>query len=103
MGYYHIQIRETASNLCTIILPWGKYCYNRILIGVANSPEIFQQKMNDLFHWLEFIYVYMDELLVLTKGYWTDHVQKLELTLNKLEGKGLKCNIEKSFFGKTEM
>ena len=32
-----------------------------------------------------------------------DHVQKLELTLNKLKGKGLKCNIEKSFFGQTEM
>ena len=45
----------------------------------------------------------MDELLVLTKGYWTDHVQKLELTLNKLEGKGLKCNIEKSLFGQIEM
>ena len=22
MVYYHIQIRENASNLCTIILPW---------------------------------------------------------------------------------
>ena len=31
------------------------------------------------------------------------HVQKLELTLNKLKGKVLKFNIEKSFFGQTEM
>ena len=23
MGYYHIQLSENASNLCTIILPWG--------------------------------------------------------------------------------
>ena len=23
MGYYHIQISKNASNLCTIILPWG--------------------------------------------------------------------------------
>ena len=47
--------------------------------------------------------MYIDELLILTKGGWTYHVQKLELTLNKLKVKGLKCNIEKSFFGKTEM
>ena len=33
----------------------------------------------------------------------TDHVQKLELTLTKLKVKGLKCNIENSFFGQTEM
>ena len=30
MGYYHIQLSENASNLCTTILPWGKYCYNRL-------------------------------------------------------------------------
>ena len=45
----------------------------------------------------------MDKLLVLTKGDWTYHVQNMELTLDKLKGKGLKCNIEKSLFGKTEM
>ena len=28
---------------------------------------------------------------------------KLESTLNKLKEKGLKCNIEKSFFRQTEM
>ena len=45
----------------------------------------------------------MDDILILTKVYWTDHVHNLELTLNKLKGKGLKCNIEKYFFGPTEM
>ena len=46
---------------------------------------------------------YIDKLLILTKVDWTDFVQTLELTLHKLKGKGLKCHIEKSFFGKTEM
>ena len=27
MGYYHIHLSEEARNLCTIILPWGKYRY----------------------------------------------------------------------------
>ena len=70
---------------------------------VANYPDIFQQKMNDLFHGLECIRAYIDALLVSTKGCWTYHVQKLELTLNKLKGEGLKYNIEKYFFGQTEM
>ena len=34
---------------------------------------------------------------------WTDHVQKLESTLNKMKEKVLKCNIKKYFFGQTEM
>ena len=33
----------------------------------------------------------------------TDHAQNLEIRLNKLKGKGLKCNIESLFFGQTEM
>ena len=46
-------------------------------MGFANSPEIFQQKMNDLFHGLELIHAYIDEILILTKGDWTDHLKKL--------------------------
>ena len=45
----------------------------------------------------------IDDILILTKENWTDNLQKLELMLNKLKGKGLKCNIEKYFFGETEM
>ena len=34
---------------------------------------------------------------------WTYYVQKLESTLSKIKEKGLKHNIEKSFFRQTEM
>ena len=103
MCYYHIRLSENASNLCTIIIPWVKYRYKCLPMGVANSPYISQQKMNDLFHEFEFIRAYIEDISILTKGYWTYHIQKLELTLNKMKEKKLKCNIEKSFFGKTEM
>ena len=78
MGYYHIRLRKNASNLCTIITPRGKYWYKRLPMGVANSPENFQQKMNDFFHGFEFIRVYIDHNLIPTKGYWTYHTHGLE-------------------------
>ena len=59
--------------------------------------------MNDLFQGFEFICAYIYDLLILTKGYWTHHVHKLELTLNKLKESGLKCSIKSYFFRKTEM
>ena len=58
--------------------------------------------MNDLFYVFDFIYPYIDDLLVLTKRYCTEHLHNLELTLIKPKGEVLKCNIEKSFFTKTE-
>ena len=76
-----------------------KNCYKRLPTGAANSLDILQQKMNDLFHRFEFICTYIEDLLILTKGDLTDNLHQLELTLNKMKEKRLKCNIEKSFFG----
>ena len=59
--------------------------------------------MDDLFQGFEFIHAYIDELLILTKRYWAYHLQNLGLTRNKLKGKGVKCNIDKSLFGQTKM
>ena len=56
--------------------------------------------MNELLYGFEFSRAYTEYFLILTKGDWRDHVKNMELTLNKLKEKGLKCNIEKSFFGK---
>ena len=85
MGYYHIRLSKNAGNLYTIILPWEKYRYKRLPTGVANLPHIFQQEMNDLFHGSEFIRLYIDNLLLGTKGDCNYHIQKLELTLIKLK------------------
>ena len=103
MGYYHIQLIKNASNLCKIILPCEKHYYKRLPMGVANYPDISQQNMNDLFHVFKSIRAFIDKILILTRGDWTYHAQRLKRTLNKLKEKGIKCNIEKSLFGKTEM
>ena len=80
----------------------GKYRYKHLPIGAANLLENFQQKMNDLFYGFEFIYAYIENLLIPTEGYWMNHVHNIELKINKLKGKGLKCNNEKSLSGKIE-
>ena len=70
---------------------------------IYNSLDILQQKRNYLFHGFKFIRACIENLLIITKLDWTDHAYKQELTLNKMNGKGLKCNIEISFFGQTKM
>ena len=48
MGHWTICLDPDAQNICTIILPWEKYSYMRLPMGVAGSPDIFQEKMLDL-------------------------------------------------------
>jgi hypothetical protein len=69
MGYYHIELSPHSQQLCTIVLPWGKYEYLRLPMGLANSPDIFQEKiMSTLMDGLEFVRTYLDDCLVLTAG-----------------------------------
>ena len=102
MGYYHIHLTPAACRLCTIVLPWGKYEYTRLPMGVNCAPDIFQERINDLFQGMEYVRAYLDDLLILSMGNWADHCDKLDSTLQKLGEAGLKVNCEKSFFGRTE-
>ena len=95
MGYYRIRLSEKAGNLCTIILPWGKYRYKCLTMGVSNSPDIFQDNMNEMFCRFEFIQVYINDMLIITKGDWSDQLEKMEPTLQKHKDNGLNCNIKK--------
>ena len=54
MGYYHIRLSPFSSSLCTVVLPWGKYEYLRLPMGLCNAPDIFQEKMSELMAGLEF-------------------------------------------------
>ena len=81
MGYYTIQLSPEASRLCTIIFPFGKYQYQQLPMGIARSPDIFQEKMSSLMDGLEFVQCYLDDLLTITKDSFADHISKLELVL----------------------
>ena len=65
------------------------YQYKRLLMGLANSPDIFQEKMNSLFNKLSFVRAYIDDLLVLTKRNYDNHLKKVEIVLKRLEKAGL--------------
>ena len=52
---------------------------------------------------LEFVRAYIDDLLVISKGNWEDHLDKLETVLERLKQAGLKVNAKKSFFGRGEL
>jgi Reverse transcriptase (RNA-dependent DNA polymerase) len=103
MGYYHIELSPTSKRLCTIVLPCGKYEYQRLPMGLCNSPDIFQEKMSTLMQGLDYVRAYINDILAITNGDWYDHLDKLELVFQRLQQAGLKVNARKSFFGRPEL
>ena len=98
MGYYTIRLDPDSSKICTIILPWGKYSYQRLPMGVAGSPDIFQEKMSSLMDTLEYVRAYLDDLLVISKKSFDNHLEKLKVAIKQLQIAGLKVNATKSTF-----
>jgi hypothetical protein len=82
MGYYHMLLMPFSSRLCTIVVPWGKYEYCRLPMGLIISPDVFQENMSELMSGLEFARAYLNDLLILSteKGF-EKHLDKLDLVI----------------------
>ncbi len=98
MDYYTSRLDPTASKMCTIIFPWGKYSYKRLPTGFGGSVDIFQAQIMDLMAALKFVRAYMDDLLIITRKMLDEHLQKMETVLTRLRDAGLKVNAAKSLF-----
>ena len=72
-------------------------------MGLCNSPDIFKEKMNELFNALGYIRPYIDNLLVISYSNFEDHLNKLKIVLKKLKAAGFKINEEKSFFARNNL
>ena len=65
-------------------------------MGLCNSPDIFQEKMYEIFVGIDIMRVYINDLLHVTKGSWTEHIPILEDMFIRLQKAGLKVNDSKS-------
>ena len=103
MGYYHIELMPFSKRLCTIVMPLGKYKYQCLPMGLYNSPDIFQECMFELFLNLEYVQVYINDLLVMSCSTFEEHLEQLEKVLSQLSEVGLKVNANKLHFAKFEI
>ena len=98
-----MDIKKETQNYLTIILPFGKYQYAKLPMGLSISADIFQQEMSKLFADMEHVLVYIDEILVVTKSTFKDHMDKLQAVLAWLQSRGMQLNAAKSFFAATKL
>ena len=98
MGYYNISLTDAAKKVCTITTPFGKYKYNHLQMGVYISLGILQEIMRAIMIDLEFVRVYLDNLLIIISGSFEEHLSKVEEVMKQLQLTGIKCRIDKCKF-----
>ena len=104
-GYYHIPLDEETSRLCTTIFPWGKYRYNKLPMGVVSAPFVFQEVMNKILGDLDYVLVYINDILILSdhNDTFDDHLNKIDLVFKRMAKLGFRVNLLKTEFFKNEI
>jgi Reverse transcriptase (RNA-dependent DNA polymerase) len=97
-GFYHFGLSKRMKKICTMVVPWGKYQYEQLPQGLKTSPDVFQHKMDRMFGDLGFVFVYIDDILIITKGNFEKHLTHLRLVLQCLKLTHLHVNLKKSKF-----
>jgi Reverse transcriptase (RNA-dependent DNA polymerase) len=67
MGYYQIPLDEESKDITTFTLPWGKFRYERLPMGILTAPDEFQLRMNQMLGAENQIMVYLDDILIHTE------------------------------------
>jgi hypothetical protein len=70
---------------------------------LCNSPDIFQEKMSELIEGLRFASAYIDDLLIILTGAFSNHLKHVDKVLSRLNASGLKIKASKSFFARTQL
>jgi hypothetical protein len=69
-------------------------------MGIACAPDIFQSIMMEILGHLDYVLVYIDNILIIQRANETeqDHLDKVKTVLHRLQTKGFRANLRKSFF-----
>ena len=84
-----------GENMNTPVYQW--------VLNWRRGRDAFQQRMNDLLGHLPYVRCYLDDILIVTKGDWKEHLGCIQTVLEVMGSAGLKVNAEKSFFGRREL
>ena len=101
-GFWQIPLDIPSRLLTTLITPFGRYHFNKLPFGILSTPEHFQKRMSAILSGLPGVVCQMDDVLVFGENQ-SQHDERLDAVLRRLESAGVTLNPEKCKFSCLEI
>ena len=101
-GFWQIPLAKRSRLLTTFITSFGRYCFNKMPLGICSAPEHFQKRMSMILSQLDGVLCLMDDVLVFGKDQ-TEHDKRLKAVLHKIETAGVTLNPSKCEFRRRQL
>ncbi|OWZ06759.1 Gag-pol fusion protein [Phytophthora megakarya] len=99
-GYWQIRVADVDKDKTAFTTRSGLYRFVRMPFGLSNAPSTFQRMMNSVLRGLTWstCLVYLDDIIVFTRGGIERHVLELAVVLERLSAAGLTLKLKKCVF-----
>ncbi|KAG0435968.1 Retrovirus-related Pol polyprotein from transposon opus [Dictyocoela muelleri] len=101
-GYYQIEMADGDVDKTAFRIDKTTYVLHRMLFGLSNAPRTFTKAIRQLLGEMEYVKIYMDDLLIHSSNEET-HYEHLKKVLSILHNHGASVNFEKSQFNKNQV
>ncbi|KAE8989378.1 hypothetical protein PF011_g18796 [Phytophthora fragariae] len=104
-GYWQLGVAEKDRPKTALTTRRGLFQFRRMPFGICNAPSTFQRLMDCVLRGLTSVccLVYLDDVIIFTKGTVVQHVVELAVVLERLAEAGLSLKSSKCTFATTKM
>lgn len=101
-GFWQVPIAKDSEKYLAFSTPVGRFCYQKLPMGLTSAPEFFSRVLNKVLEGIESVLIYVDDIVVCTDTV-EKHKEVLCTVLQRLRNAGLKLNPDKCSFFKNEI